>query len=311
MRGRARHPGLHDSSGNALPHRLVDVRGTSTYVVDAGEGPPIVLLHGYGDTADGWRRVVPGLLRDHRVIALDVPPFGRSDEVRRPALMDFYKDFFPELFAQLELERATVIGHSLGGAISLHLTLERPDLVERIGLVAPAGLGKSPPWWWYLLTGYGPIYKTALAVPTPFTGPLIRQSMKRFLDMRLFHDPRKLQQDIAHLVELHSAPRDFDRLLAAGRCCIQSYTGTLLDDSRAIAVPKLMIWGRHDGLVSSDHARAFARTHPDAHVHVLEDCGHYPHIEFPGRFNGLLRQWIDGTGPEPRRDSRPSLRAVA
>jgi pimeloyl-ACP methyl ester carboxylesterase len=310
MRERARHPGLHDAAGRALPHRLVDVGGTSTYVVDAGDGPPILLVHGYGDTADGWRRVVPGLLRDHRVIAIDVPPFGRSDEVRRPALMDFYRDFFPTLFERLEIERATVIGHSLGGAISLHLTLERPDLVERLGLVAPAGLGKSPPWWWYLLTGYGPVYRTALSVPSPLTGPLIRQAMKRFLDVRLFHDPRKLQRDIDHLVELHSSPRDFDRLLAAGRCCIQSYTGTLLDDSRAIAVPKFMVWGRHDGLVPSDHARAFEQTHPDAHVHVLDDCGHYPHIEFPAKFNGLLRRWIDASSPEPR-GTRAPLRAVA
>src|SRR3954454_25118511 len=117
MRQRARHPGLHDSSGNALPHRLVDVDGVSTYVVDADEVPPVMLIHGYGDTADGWGRVVPGLLRDYRVIALDVPPFGRSDEVRRPELIDFYKSWFVSFFAQMSLERATVIGHSLGGAI--------------------------------------------------------------------------------------------------------------------------------------------------------------------------------------------------
>ena len=72
------------------------------------------------------------------------------------------------------LDSATVIGHSLGGAIALHLTLERPDLVERLGLVAPAGLGQRPPAWWHLLTGYGPIYSNVLKVPTPLTGPLIR-----------------------------------------------------------------------------------------------------------------------------------------
>src|SRR3954471_10074514 len=58
-----RHPGLHDARGAELPHRLLDVRGVPTFLYDAGEGPPVVLIHGYGDTADGWRRVVPGLLR--------------------------------------------------------------------------------------------------------------------------------------------------------------------------------------------------------------------------------------------------------
>jgi pimeloyl-ACP methyl ester carboxylesterase len=299
MRERARHPGLHDAGGNQLPHRLVEVSGLSTYVVDAGEGPPVVLIHGYGDTADGWRRVVPGLLRDHRVIALDVPPFGRSEEIRAKRLIDFYKGFFPALFDKLELERATVLGHSLGGAIALHLTLERPDLVERLGLVAPAGLGQRPPPWWHLLTGYRPIYQTALAIPTPLTTPLIRAGMRKLVGLRLFHDRRSLDADIEHLIELHSSRRDLDRLLAAGRCCIQSYTGRLLEDSAAIEVPKLMIWGEHDGLVPSGHADAFARLHPDAAVHVLGDCGHYPQIEFPQKFNRLLRDWIDATAERP------------
>jgi pimeloyl-ACP methyl ester carboxylesterase len=287
-----RHPGLHDSKGRELPHRLIDVGGVGTYVVDAGEGPPVVLVHGYGDTADGWRRVVPGLLSAHRVIAVDVPPFGRSGDPQAPVLLDFYRGFFPELFDRLEIERATVMGHSLGGAISLHLSLQRPDLVERLGLVAPAGLGKAPPWWWHLIAGYEVAWKTALSIPSPVTGPLIRQGMTRFLDWRLFHDPRQMRETIDHLVSLHGSRRSFDRLLAAGRCCIDSYTGTLLEDSVAIRVPLFMVWGEHDGLVPSKHAYEFGRVHPGAHVHVFEECGHYPHIELPSRFNRLLHEWF-------------------
>src|SRR5947207_9807825 len=206
------HPGLHDARGRDLAHRLVDAMGVPTYVVDAGEGPPVVLIHGYGDTADGWRRVVPGLLDTHRVVAVDVPPFGRSGEPDAPRLIDFYKDFFPELVERLELGPATVIGHSLGGAIALHLALDRPDLVARLGLVAPAGLGPAPPWWWYALTGYGRAGRTLLSIPSPLTPILIRRGLTRFLDWRLFPDPRQMRDTIEHLVSLHSAPRDFDRL---------------------------------------------------------------------------------------------------
>jgi pimeloyl-ACP methyl ester carboxylesterase len=271
----------------------MEVGGIDTYSVDAGDGPPVMLIHGYGDTADGWRRVVPGLLdAGHRVIAVDVPPFGRSGDPRAPMLIDFYKEFFPRLFDQLGLERATVVGHSLGGAIALHLTLQEPQLVERLGLVAPAGLGKGPPWWWYAITGYEYAWKTALAVPTPFTPLLIRQGMTRFLDWRLFHDPRQMRETIDHLVSLHGSRKSLDKLLAAGRCCIESYTGTLLEDSAAIDVPLFMVWGDHDGLVPSTHAPEFGRLHPTAHVHVFEDCGHYPHIELPSRFNRLLHAWL-------------------
>ncbi len=299
MTERLRHPGLHDARGRQLPHRLLHVHGVDTYAVDAGEGPPVLLIHGYGDTADGWRRVVPGLLDRHRVVALDVPPFGRSGDPRARPLIDFYREFFPALLDELEMERATVIGHSLGGAIALHLTLANPERVERLGLVAPAGLGKAPPWWWYALTGYGKAWKTLLSIPSPLTPILIRQGLTRFLDWRLFHDPRQLRDTIEHLVSMHSSPRDFDRLLAAGRCCIDSYTGTLLEDSAAIDVPLFMVWGRHDGLVPSQHAAQFAALHPNADVHVFEDCGHYPQIELPARFNRLLRRWMAATAARP------------
>jgi pimeloyl-ACP methyl ester carboxylesterase len=289
---------LHDARGRELPHRLLDVAGIDTYVVDAGEGPPVLLLHGYGDTADGWRRVVPGLVGDRRVIAVDVPPFGRSGDARAARLIDFYKDFFPQLLDSLEVERATLVGHSLGGAIALHLTLEHPQLVERLGLVAPAGLGKSPPWWWHAIAGYDLAWKTALSIPSPLTAPLIQQGMTRFLNWRLFHDPRQMRETIDHLVRMHGTRRDFDRLLAAGRCCIESYTGTLLEDSRRIRVPLFMVWGEDDGLVPSRHAADFGRLHPRAHVHVFEDCGHYPHIELPGRFNRMLHAWL-GANPSP------------
>src|SRR5207247_10270057 len=169
------HPGLHDARGRDLAHGLVDVMGVPTYVVDAGEGPPILLIHGYGDTADGWRRVVPGLVRDHRVIALDMPPFGRSsNQLTGGKLLDFYDDFVPALLDELEVDRATVVGHSLGGAVALRLACTDPERVERLGLVAPAGLGSAPPWWWNALTARA-LYAGALSIPSPLTRPLVKR----------------------------------------------------------------------------------------------------------------------------------------
>jgi pimeloyl-ACP methyl ester carboxylesterase len=67
-----------------------------------------------------------------------------------------------------------------------------------------------------------------------------------------------------------------------------------------------MAWGRHDGLVPSAHAMSFRHVHPNATVHLFEECGHYPHIELPGRFNRLLREWMGETAPV-----KPRLRRVA
>jgi pimeloyl-ACP methyl ester carboxylesterase len=306
MARRIRHPGLHDARGNEVAHRLVEIAGVQTYVADAGEGPAIVLLHGYGDTADAWRRVVPGLLKEHRVVAVDMPPFGRSAEAPEGKLLDFYGEFFPSFLDEVRLDRATVIGHSLGGAVALRLAIENPERVERLGLVAPAGLGNTPPWWWHALTARA-VWQGALAIPTPLTTPIVRQGLKSFLALRLFADPNRLGREIKHLVDMHGTRRDLTKLLAAGHACIDSYTGQLLERSVALEIPLWMVWGGQDGLVPSMHARAFASAHPNAKVHVLDDCGHYPHIELPQRFNQLLRSWLDETAPAPRARKRTTV----
>jgi pimeloyl-ACP methyl ester carboxylesterase len=194
--------------------------------------------------------------------------------------------------------------------VALRLALDCPDRVERLGLVAPAGLGSEPPWWWHALTARA-VWQGALSIPSPLTGPLVREGLKRFLGWRLFADPRRLNDEIAHFVDMHGTAHDMKRLLSAGHACIDSYTGRLMERSLALDIPIWMLWGRHDGLVPAVHARAFERAHPGAEVHVLEDCGHYPQIELPSRFNGLLRRWLDETtaaaaGADYSRASRDS-----
>src|SRR4051812_40184829 len=257
MPRRIRHPGLHDAKGNELPHRLIEIAGVETYVADAGEGPPILLIHGYGDTADGWRRVVPGLLKDHRVVALDMPPFGRSADPPEGKLLEFYSEFFPNFLDEVGLDRTTVIGHSLGGAVALRLAIENPDRVDRLGLVAPAGLGNAPPWWWHALTAKA-LWQGALAIPSPFTTPLVRPSLKAFLRLRLFAHPHPPRPRVKHHLGKPGSPPDPRKTLAAGHACIDSYTGRLLEQSADLEMPLWMLWGRQDGLVPSMHARAFA-----------------------------------------------------
>jgi pimeloyl-ACP methyl ester carboxylesterase len=182
--------------------------------------------------------------------------------------------------------------------VALRLALDEPDRIERLGLVAPAGLGSAPPWWWHALTARL-LWQGALSIPSPLTGPLIKRGLRHFLEWRLVDNPRALNEEISHFAQMHGSASDLKALLAAGHACIDCYTGKLLDRSNSLQIPLWMVWGRKDGLVPSVHARAFERSHPAAQVHILDDCGHYPHIELPGRFNALLRPWLDGTASPP------------
>jgi pimeloyl-ACP methyl ester carboxylesterase len=296
----ATHPGLHDASGARLGPRVVEIEGCETYVVDAGSGPPVVLLHGFADTADGWRRVVPALLRRHRVVAIDLPPFGRSGslppngELASP--IDLYARLFPELFALLEIERATLVGHSLGGAIALSLALEQPDLVGRLCLIAPAALGNRAPWWWQALAGRPVNWSAFLRLPNPVASQAIRAALRSFLEERLMYDTRRLEGVIEHFVNLYGGRRELETLLATGRALIPGYTGDLLERSRRLGGSVTVIWGRHDRLTPVEHAAAFAAAVPQAEVHLLERCGHYPQIELPSRVIEILESSLGARG---------------
>jgi pimeloyl-ACP methyl ester carboxylesterase len=280
-----------------LAKQVLDVDGVETYVIDAGSGPPVLLLHGFADTADGWCRVVPRLERDHRVIAIDIPPFGRS---HRPVLeegetlIDFYGHFFPRLFEILEIDRATIMGHSFGGAIALSVALEQPQAVDRLCLIAPAGLGNRAPWWWQALAGRPINWMNLLKLPNPVAGQAIRTAMRGFLEERLVYDSRGMQDVVDHFVDLHGGRRELEELLAIGRTLIPGYTGDLLKRSRRLACPVTVIWGRHDRLAPVEHAAAFAAAVPHSQVHLLERCGHYAQVELPSQVNEIIEECLDG-----------------
>jgi pimeloyl-ACP methyl ester carboxylesterase len=287
----ATHPGLHDAGGETLAKRMLDIGGVETHVVEAGSGPPVLLLHGFADTCDGWRRIVPRLLAHHRVIAIDIPPFGRSHmPVLRDGqtLIDFYGEYFPRLFEELEVEQAAVMGHSLGGAVALSIALEQPQSVSHLCLIAPAGLGVRAPWWWQALAGRPVNWMALLKLPNPIAAQAIRTAMRGFLEERLMFDNRGLDHAIEYFVDLYGGRRELERLLSAGRALIPGYTGDLLQRSRHLARPVTVIWGRHDRLAPVEHAASFAAAVPQSRVHLLEGCGHYPQIELPAQVNEIL-----------------------
>jgi pimeloyl-ACP methyl ester carboxylesterase len=301
------HPGLHDAAGAELSARLLDIAGAETWVVDAGEGPPVLLLHGFADTADGWRRLVPRLTTDHRVVAIDIPPFGRSSmppAENGDSLVDWYPDFFAALLDLLELDGVTLVGHSLGGAIALHTALDLPGSVARLALLAPAGLGDRAPWWWHAMAGRPINWAALLRLPNPVAGQAIKAGMRTFLGERLMYDARRMEDVIDHFVALHGGRRELERLIAIGRSLIPGYDGTLSERAQDIDCPVSVIWGREDRLAPVDHAEAFKEAVPHATVHVLECCGHYPQIELPSRVIELLEELLYESSESRRTSSR-------
>jgi pimeloyl-ACP methyl ester carboxylesterase len=109
----------------------------------AGQGPPVLLLHGLGDSSATWAALLPELARTHRVIAPDLLGHGRSDTPRGDYSIPAHANDLRDLLDALRLRRATVIGHSLGGGLAMQLAYQFPHLVDRLILVAPGGVTRN------------------------------------------------------------------------------------------------------------------------------------------------------------------------
>ena len=138
--GPARHRGF------PLPQFVTLVHGLRTVFSDAGSGPAVVFVHGPGGNLTHWLHVAPRLVDSCRVLGLDLPACGESERPRRPLSVGFCADHVCGLLDELHIDRAAIVGHSLGATVAAELARHRPDRVTRLVLLSPTGLPRPPLW---------------------------------------------------------------------------------------------------------------------------------------------------------------------
>lgn len=277
---------------DAFSVRFIDAGGIRIRCLLAGgSGPPVLLIHGLGASAEIWTANIGALAASHRVYAPDLPGFGRTE---MPSWMGFtpdaYSRFLRDFMTAQGLERASLVGHSLGGGIALRVTLDEPGRVDRLVLASSAGLGQdvSLPLRIASLPFFDRVFfKPPLPVFTWFL-------------RRLVHDPAAITPDFARLYcEMFFQPhsiRTFTGILSA-IVTLQGVRPSVLEPIReglgTIASPALVLWGRHDRILPVGQAFEAAGKIPGARLHVFERCGHMPNIEYPEEFNRLVLEFLN------------------
>jgi pimeloyl-ACP methyl ester carboxylesterase len=268
-------------------HRL-NLGGYETRALELeGEGPPVVLLHGFSDSADTWRLVLDGLARHGRAaLAVDLPGFATADFLlpNEPIL--------PQLdgFARAAVEEAApgggavVVGNSLGGCLALRLA-EREDVhLAGVVPVAPAGLDMAR---WFVLLERDPVVRWLLAAPVPLPSVVIKRAVAEAYRRLVFRNPAEIDSKVPAAFASHIASREVAaRTLATGRRLLPELRDPFeLGDIRC---PVLLVWGRHDLLVFQTGADRVLDAVPESGLEVIEDCGHCPQLEAPARLLDLL-----------------------
>jgi pimeloyl-ACP methyl ester carboxylesterase len=265
-------------------HRL-ELAGYRTRALELeGAGPPVVLLHGFGDSADTWRLVLARLARrDRAAIAVDLPGFGTADLLAR------HEPILPQLdaFAAAAVRHAAeehgsaiLCGNSLGGALSLRAG-EDPGLpLAGIVPVAPAGL--EMPRWFQLIEA-DPLVRRLLAAPVPIPETVVRQVTAQVYRRLAFARPGAIDGDVVSSFTSHYRTLATGRrVLATGRRLLPELTDPFRLER--VRCPMLLVWGDRDRMVTHHGAEQVTAALPDTTYVLLEGCGHCPQVEEPDRF---------------------------
>jgi pimeloyl-ACP methyl ester carboxylesterase len=275
------------------------VHGHRRAFVRAGSGPALLLLHGIGNNCQTWSGVIDRLAESNTVIAPDLLGHGASDKPRGDYSIAAYANGMRDLLSVLDIEQATVVGHSLGGGIALQFAYQFPERCERLALVGSGGLG--PELSAGLRAATLPGAELVLTALTGVSGPLRLgfQTLDRIGHVAGWQRVRDLAEAGDALLALKDveARRAFLRTLR-GVADAHGQAVTALDRLYlANSVPMLVVWGSRDPIVPALHAETVRTLVPTARVEVFAGAGHWPHLDDPDRFCDVLLQFIATTEP--------------
>ncbi|HEX2016783.1 MAG TPA: alpha/beta fold hydrolase [Solirubrobacteraceae bacterium] len=271
--------------------RWLTVHGRRVNLIELGQGPPVVFVHGLAGSWQNWLEQLPAFAEHHRVIAMDLPGFGHSEMPAEKISISGYARTLDALCDQLDVDAAAFVGNSMGGFTGAELAISFPERVERLVLVAAAGLTIE-----HQRSERGlALLRRAENVLAFYTGWVASRSenvarrprLRRATLALVARHPERLPGPLAaEQIRGSGTPGFIDALDALTDYPIRARLGE-------IACPTLIVWGTHDRLVPVRDASEFERLIPNARKVVFDDTGHVPMLERPAAFNRALQDFLD------------------
>jgi pimeloyl-ACP methyl ester carboxylesterase len=280
--------------GKNVENEWLEVNGLRVHCVHAGEGnAPVLLLHGGGyDFASlSYKHALGPISEQRRVFTPDWPGYGQSDKPEMEYTTEYYVGFLGHLMDALGLEKASLVGISMGGAISLGFALQSSQRVEKLVLIDSHGLGREVP---------GGMAAYAL-VRLPLLNKLVWAVLKRSRKMveqslrTTFYDPRavtvELVDEVYQLVRKPGVGQAW-RSWQENEIRREGFHTNYVDRLRELAVPTLILHGAEDEYVPVSWARRAHALIKDSTLNVFPQCGHWLTLERPEEFNKVVLEFL-------------------
>ncbi len=273
--------------------KTVPVRNINVAFIDEGSSDQVLLLiHGLGSNAKGWIKNIPVLAENFRVIAVDLPGYGKSDKGYYDYSMSFYALVLKELLLKLNITSAVFVGHSMGGQIAINSALQYPELVEKLVLISPAGFERFTEGEGDWLTG---------AVTEEFVHDTPIRNIDINLRSNFYEMPTDAEFMITERIALRGADDFSDYCYAVSRNVGAMINGPVWDKLDQISQPTLIMFGENDGLIpnpylhggfSKDVAGIGNKAIPDNQLILVPECGHFVQFEKPEQTNNAILKFI-------------------
>jgi pimeloyl-ACP methyl ester carboxylesterase len=284
-------------------HRM-EFAGYGTRVLELeGSGPPVLMFHGYADSADTWRLTLAQLARrGQRAVAVDLPGFGAAEDLDSgpilPQLDAFALDA-ARYAAGRPRQPAVLVGNSLGGCLSLRLAAEHGSRVSGVVAAAPAGLQMNR---LLFLVERDPLLRSLLALPAPVPAAVLRAAVARLYVQLAFAPKHHVDpQVISTFTSHHRRRARVARYLEIAHRMLPELRHALELDQ--LHTPLLLVWGNRDRLLFHGSARQILDAVPGSRLELLAGVGHCPQVEAPERFAELLIGFLG--------ERRPPVAAVS
>jgi pimeloyl-ACP methyl ester carboxylesterase len=258
--------------------------GVTLHYYEAGGGAPVLLVHGFLSWGYTWKETIPALAAaGFHVLAPDLPGYGFSD---KPAGMNYTYETFSDALARFldvkKIGRATLIGNSMGGGVSIRFAIDRPGRVDKLVLVDSAGVKHGRNALFEMLTVPG-LNRFMSSLMTPGV-------MTAILKTTMFYDGKPVTAEKA---EMYIAPM---RTRGSFDAALKTLTGNKFDFSddefKRIKAPVLMVWGERDKVINAGVATAFHGKIGGAKLVMIPKCGHLPQEEKPDEFNKIVIDFL-------------------
>src|SRR5919202_1003903 len=284
-------------SGGPMETKEITLHGHRVTYRAGGEGPVLLLIHGITGTSETWDLVGPALTRRFHVLAPDLLGHGLSAKPRGDYSLGAYAGGIRDLLAALGHDRATVVGHSLGGGVAMQFAYQFPQRIDRLVLVASGGLGRE----------LHSLLRAATLPGAEFVMPLICSPGIRdagnWVAGALGRIGLRAAPDLEEMCRGYASLAD-----ARARQAFVHTLRTIVDPAGqrvsamdrvylAAEVPTLLLWGERDGIIPVEHGRAAHEAIPGSQLLTFPDAKHFPHREDPAAFVDALLAFVDSTAP--------------